>query len=193
MGLKPGPVLCQNSDPGVVCMCVRAVNQPLWPRVWLDLQPALITHPGKAVIEKQLVYLGESLQLKKGAAAFVVRLCDCLRIASSVTLSLWSYSRERKKRWENLKKEHKRENEIDGTKRKIEMRNQRRAWEKNSPFSVISVAAGLFSLSTPLSPSSWGLCVCIYVCVRARGRPHTHTHWSMWSLGLFRCRFVMHH
>ena len=48
-----------------------------------------------------------------------------------------------------------------------ERRRQQR--EKDSPLNLISVAAGLFPLSTPLNPSRW-VCVCVCVCV------HVHVH-----------------
>lgn len=46
---------------------------------------------------------------------------------------------------------------------------------KGSLLNLINVASVLSSLSAPLSPSSWGLCVCESWGVGVAGHTHTHT------------------
>lgn len=69
MGLKPGSLLCQNTDPSSVCVCMCVygcggggllISRSDPGSDWTFNYPSLHTHRGRrAVIEKQLVYLGE--------------------------------------------------------------------------------------------------------------------------------------
>lgn len=83
----------------------------------------------------------------RGAAAFTF-VC-----VQSVCHFVVESFRENKKRWKK--------------NRKKSTRGEKRQASENNSGNLISVAAGLFSPSTPLSPSSWGLCVC--VCVLGQG------------------------
>lgn len=96
MGLKlDSPLLCQNSDPSSMCVlnvCVYEGGGLLISKSdpgpdWTFNHPSLHIHKhthlleGKQ-IEKQLVYLGESLLLKGGNCIYIMCLGVCLRVVT---------------------------------------------------------------------------------------------------------------